>query len=68
MAKLSQETYDKIVELYQQQLGEAEQMSEKRAIFELLERLKDVRLESQWNLEEPEIVAWLEKEKSEYRK
>lgn len=57
-----------IVELYQQQLGEAEQMSEKRAIFELLERLKDVRLESQWNLEEPEIVAWLEKEKSEYRK
>ena len=57
-----------IVELYQQQLDEAEQMSEKRAVFEMLERLKDVRLESQWNMEEPEILAWIEKEKSEFRK
>ena len=57
-----------IVELYHQQLDEAEQMSEKRAVFEMLERLKDVRLESQWNIEEPEILAWIEKEKSEFRK
>ena len=57
-----------IVELYQEQLKEAEEMSERRDVFEMLAKIKDVHTESQWNLIEPEILVWLEKEKMEYRK
>ena len=57
-----------IVELYHQQLKEAEEMSGRRNVFEMLSRIKDVQSESQWEAVEPEILAWLEKEKTEFRK
>ena len=57
-----------IVELYQQQLAEAEEMSQRRAAFEMLAKIKDISSDEQWLELEPEIIEWLEKEKSEYRK
>ena len=57
-----------IIELYQQQLKEAEEMSERRSAFEMLAKLKDIHSESRWLEAEPEVAAWLEKEKAEYRK
>ena len=57
-----------IVELYQQQLAEAEEMSQRRAAFEMLAKIKDISSDERWLELEPEIMEWLEKEKSEYRK
>ena len=57
-----------IVELYYQQLKEAEEMSERRSSFEMLAKIKDIQDDDQWFEMEPEILEWIEKEKTEYRK
>lgn len=57
-----------IVALYQQQLDEAEEMAMQRPVFSMLERIKASDLEHVSEDVEEEIMAWLENQKTEYRK
>lgn len=57
-----------IVDLYQQQLDEAEEMAMQRPVFSMLERMKNEGFEQTSTELEKEIATWLENEKTEYRK
>jgi len=48
-------------------LEAAERRFESRPVYEMLEKMKDIHSESQWDAVCPEVLAWLEEEKGEYR-
>ena len=50
-----------------QRLEAAERRFESRPVYEMLEKMKDIHSESQWDAVCPEVLAWLEEEKGEYR-
>jgi tetratricopeptide (TPR) repeat protein len=60
---LSPELVDEI----EQKLSELQEDFEKQPVYEMLDQLKDIRDESQWDEVCPEILGWLEKQKEEYR-
>lgn len=57
-----------IVDLYQQQFNEAEEMSNQKPVFAMLERMKADLSDGDLYETESEITSWLENQKSEYRK
>ena len=40
---------------------------EKQPVYAMLEKIKDIHSESQWDDICPEVLSWLEKQKGEYR-
>jgi hypothetical protein len=60
---LSPELVDEI----EQRLSELQEDFEKQPVYEMLDQLKDIRDEGQWDEVCPEILGWLEKQKEEYR-
>ncbi len=60
---LPPETLGKIGE----EISEARENFEKQPVYEMLEKIKDIHSESQWDTVCPEVTAWLEKQKGEYR-
>lgn len=57
-----------IVELYHQQLKEAEDIAKERPVFEMLDCIKLILSEEQWDAMESEVTSWIEAEKGEYRR
>ena len=56
-----------ILERINQRFEDAEHSFEAQPVSEMLEKMKDIHSESQWDEICPEVLAWLEKEKGEYR-
>lgn len=50
-----------------QRLDAAERRFETQPVYKMLEKMKDIHSESQWDAVCPEVLAWLEEEKGEYR-
>lgn len=51
----------------EQEISEARTEFEKQPVYEMLEKIKDIHNESQWDDICPEVLLWLEKQKGEYR-
>lgn len=50
-----------------QEILEAQSDFEKQPVYAMLEKIKDIHSESQWDDICPEVLSWLEKQKGEYR-
>ena len=56
-----------VFERLNQRLEDAEHNFEVQPVSGMLEKMKDIHSESQWDEICPEVLTWLEKEKGEYR-
>ena len=56
-----------VFERINQRLEDAEHNFEAQPVSGMLEKMKDIHSESQWDEICPEVLTWLEKEKGEYR-